>query len=122
MVTATANGGADEARALATAVRDRLPAGAPGAVGVGAEAGVVVVALNKAALEAGLNAAALVKQPLGARGGGLAADRLADTLAELPRLMAAADPLPGGRGRMPRPSHGSAKLPPAVGQPSVTSA
>ncbi|NEE21949.1 hypothetical protein G3M58_87750, partial [Streptomyces sp. SID7499] len=59
--------------------------------------GVVVVALNKAAREAGLNAAALVKQLLGGRGGGspelaqgggLEADRLADTLAELPRVIA----------------------------------
>ncbi|MFB6509009.1 alanine--tRNA ligase, partial [Streptomyces virginiae] len=97
VVTATAEGGADEARALATAVRDRLLAGAPGAVGVGTAAGVVVVALNKAARDAGLNAAALVKQLLGGRGGGspelaqgggLAEDRLADTLAELPRLIA----------------------------------
>ncbi|MFD7383481.1 alanine--tRNA ligase [Streptomyces anulatus] len=97
VVTATAGGGADEARALATAVRDRLPVGTPGAVGIGTGTGVVVVALNKAAREAGLNAAALVKQLLGGRGGGspelaqgggLEADRLADTLAELPRVIA----------------------------------
>ncbi|RSS84317.1 alanine--tRNA ligase [Streptomyces sp. WAC06614] len=96
VVVTTAEGGAEEARALATAVRDRLPVATPGAVGVGTAAGVVVVALNKAAREAGLNAAALVKQLLGGRGGGspelaqgggLAADRLADTLAELPRLV-----------------------------------
>ncbi|MYS07447.1 alanine--tRNA ligase [Streptomyces sp. SID6041] len=96
VVTATAEGGADEARALATAVRDRLPAVVPGAVGIGTRAGVVVVALNKAAQEEGLNAASLVKQLLGGRGGGspqlaqgggLSADRLTDTLAELPRVI-----------------------------------
>lgn len=94
--TVTAEDGAGEARALATAVRDHLPVGTPGAVGIGTGAGVVVIALNKAARAAGLNAAALVKQLLGGRGGGspelaqgggLAADRLADTLAELPRVI-----------------------------------
>lgn len=96
VVTATTYGGADDARTLATAVRDRLPAGAPGAVGVGTDAGIIVVALNKAGRETGLNAASLVKQLLTGRGGGspeLAqdggppADRLADTLAELPCLV-----------------------------------
>ncbi|MFF2775946.1 hypothetical protein ACFVU3_13650 [Streptomyces sp. NPDC058052] len=94
---ALAEGGADEARALAAAVRDRLPAGLPGAVGIGTEAGMVVLVLRKAAREAGLNAASPVKQLLGGRGegspglaqgGGLSADRLADTLAELPRVIA----------------------------------
>ncbi|MEW1633631.1 alanine--tRNA ligase [Streptomyces sp. NPDC093801] len=96
VVVTTADGGGDEARALATAVRDRLSAAMPGVVGVGTAAGVVVVALNKAAREAGLHAASLVKQLLGGRGGGspelaqgggLAAERLADTLAQLPRLV-----------------------------------
>ncbi|MFI9296647.1 hypothetical protein [Streptomyces gardneri] len=92
VVTATAEGGGPWLPPSATA----FPVGAPGAVGIGTAAGVVVVALNKAAHEAGLNAASLVKQLLGgrgggspepARGGGLAADRLADTLAELPRVI-----------------------------------
>ncbi|MET8745984.1 DHHA1 domain-containing protein [Streptomyces sp. NPDC004728] len=96
VVTATTDGGADEARALATAVRDRLPVGAPGAVGLGTDTGIIVVALNKAGRETGLNAASLVKQLLTGRGGGspeLAqgggppADRLAGTLTELPRLV-----------------------------------
>ncbi|MFJ2585043.1 DHHA1 domain-containing protein [Streptomyces sp. NPDC087538] len=94
-VTATTDGGADEARALATAVRDRLSVGTPGAVGVGTHAVVIVVALNKAGRETGLNAASPVKQflagrggsPEPAQGGGLPADRLADALAELPRLI-----------------------------------
>ncbi len=96
VVTATAEGGTDEARALATAVRDRLPAAVPGVAGVGTAAGVVVLALNKAAREAGLDASALVKRLLNGRGGGsgelaqgggLPAGRLAGTLAELPRLV-----------------------------------
>ncbi|GAA0446710.1 alanine--tRNA ligase [Streptomyces olivaceiscleroticus] len=96
VVTATAEGGTDEARALATAVRDRLPAAVPGVAGVGTAAGVVVLALNKAAREAGLDASVLVKRLLSGRGGGsgelaqgggLPAGRLAGTLAELPRLL-----------------------------------
>ncbi|MFB8032887.1 hypothetical protein ACFC5Z_07995 [Streptomyces sp. NPDC056004] len=94
-VTATTDGGADEARVLATAVRDRLSVGTPGAVGVGTHAAVIVVALNKAGRETGQNAASPVKQflagrggsPEPAQGGGLPADRLADALAELPRLI-----------------------------------
>lgn len=97
VVTATTEGGADEARSLADAVRDRMPAAVAGAVGVGTPAGVVVVALNEAARNAGLNAAALVRQLLGGRGGGtpelaqgggLAADRIDSTLAALPGLIA----------------------------------
>ncbi|MGW9118649.1 hypothetical protein ACWGRV_18775 [Streptomyces sp. NPDC055663] len=85
----------------ATPVRDRLPAAAPGAVGIGTAAGVVVVALNKAAHKAAhepdLNVFSLIKQLLGGRGGGSpelaqgggpAAERLVDTLAEPPRAIA----------------------------------
>ncbi|MFF7340790.1 hypothetical protein ACFZAT_26130 [Streptomyces sp. NPDC008163] len=61
-----------EARALALAVRDRLPADTPGAVAVGTVDGALVLALNKAAHGAGMNAAQLVKQLLGGRGGGSA--------------------------------------------------
>ncbi|MCS0637458.1 alanine--tRNA ligase [Streptomyces sp. LP05-1] len=97
VVTATAEGGADEARALATAVRDRLPDGRAGAVAVGTPGGAAVVAVNRAGREAGLHAAELVKRLLDGRGGGspelaqgggLAADRVPAALAELPRLVA----------------------------------
>ncbi|MFF8831208.1 alanine--tRNA ligase [Streptomyces sp. NPDC015131] len=94
LVTATTEGAAGEARALATAVRDRLPGARAGAVAVGTPAGVVVVALNKAALAAGLSAADLVKRLLDGRGGGspelaqgggVDGERLERTLAEMPR-------------------------------------
>ncbi|MGW8745066.1 alanine--tRNA ligase [Streptomyces sp. NPDC055794] len=97
VVTTTAEGGADEARALAMAVRDHLPGNTPGAVAVGTDRGAVVVALNKKAREAGLNAATLVKalldgrgggSPELAQGGGLPADRVTGVLATLPRLVA----------------------------------
>ncbi|MCA1217859.1 alanine--tRNA ligase [Streptomyces sp. 8L] len=97
VVTTTVQSDADEARVLATAIRDRLPVGVPGVVGVATRAGVVVVALNEAAGATGLNAAALAKRLLGGRGGGsaevaqgggLPADRVAATLAELPGLVA----------------------------------
>ncbi|GAA2063527.1 alanine--tRNA ligase [Streptomyces albiaxialis] len=101
-VTATSEeaGGTDDARALATAVRDRLPARAPGIVAVGAPAGeraVVVIAVNRAAREAGHDAGALVRRLLDGRGGGspglaqgggVPAARLAELLARVPRLTA----------------------------------
>ncbi|MFD7663139.1 alanine--tRNA ligase [Streptomyces sp. NPDC059788] len=99
VVTATADGGADEARALAMAVRDRLPAGQPAAVAVGSATdgkAALVVALNKSAKEAGASASDLVKRALNGRGGGspelaqgggLAADQLPRTLAALPGLL-----------------------------------
>ncbi|MFP1662799.1 alanine--tRNA ligase [Streptomyces cavourensis] len=101
VVTATAEGGADAARTLALAVRDRLPAGRPGIVAVGAATGsgaAVVVATNDAARQRGLHAAKLVKRLLDGRGGGSAevaqgggtpADRLAETLGALPGLVTA---------------------------------
>ncbi|MEU1309569.1 alanine--tRNA ligase [Streptomyces cinnamoneus] len=63
-----------DARALALAVRDRLPDARPGVVAIGAETdggkAVLTVALNGAARAAGLSAATLVKSALGGRGGG----------------------------------------------------
>ncbi|MGW7556630.1 DHHA1 domain-containing protein, partial [Streptomyces rimosus] len=100
VVTATADGGADEARALAMAVRDRMPAGQPAAVAVGSATdgkAALVVALNKSGKEAGASASDLVKRLLNGRGGGspelaqgggLPADRLPETLAALPKLIA----------------------------------
>ncbi|MEU5033080.1 alanine--tRNA ligase [Streptomyces rubiginosohelvolus] len=99
IVTTTTDGSAQEARALALAVRDRLPAGAPGAVAVGTEDGALVLALNGAAREAGLHASALVKQLLGGRGGGsaevaqgggLGPAGVSDALAALATVIAAA--------------------------------
>ncbi|MEU1677005.1 alanine--tRNA ligase [Streptomyces roseifaciens] len=96
VVTTTADGTTDEARALALAVRDRLPQGRPGAVAAATASGGLVLALTAPAREAGLNAGVLVKQLLGGRGGGSAeiaqgggipAERLNDVLAELPRLV-----------------------------------
>ncbi|WP_058041166.1 alanine--tRNA ligase [Streptomyces roseifaciens] len=96
VVTTTVDGTTDEARALALAVRDRLPQGRPGAAAVATASGGLVLALTTPAREAGLNAAALVKQLLGGRGGGspeiaqgggIPAERLNDVLAELPRLV-----------------------------------
>ncbi|MYW30391.1 alanine--tRNA ligase [Streptomyces sp. SID2119] len=69
-VTTTTDGTAQEARTLALTVRDRLPAGLPGAVAVGTQDGALVLALNKTARTTGLNASHLVKQLLGGRGGG----------------------------------------------------
>ncbi|GHG48199.1 alanine--tRNA ligase [Streptomyces griseocarneus] len=72
VVTATTDA---DARALALAVRDRLPDSRPGVAAIGAPSGdkaVVTVALNGAAVAAGLSAAALVKSLLGGRGGGTA--------------------------------------------------
>ncbi|MFC5144930.1 alanine--tRNA ligase [Streptomyces aureoversilis] len=96
VVTTTVDGTTDEARALALAVRDRLPQGRPGAAAVATASGGLVLALTAPAREAGLNAAALVKQLLGGRGGGsqeiaqgggIPAERVNDVLAELPRLV-----------------------------------
>ncbi|MFE7049218.1 alanine--tRNA ligase [Streptomyces californicus] len=69
-VTTTVPGTAQEARALALAVRDRLPADAPGAVAVGTEDGALVLTLNARARQSGLNASDLVKRLLDGRGGG----------------------------------------------------
>ncbi|WP_030336091.1 alanine--tRNA ligase [Streptomyces sp. NRRL B-1381] len=69
-VTTTVSGTAQEARALALAVRDRLPADAPGAVAVGTEDGALVLTLNARARRSGLNASDLVKRLLDGRGGG----------------------------------------------------
>ena len=97
-VVTTTSGSAQEARALASAVRDRLPTGVPGAVAVGAEGGALVLALNGAAREAGLSASRLVKDLLGgqgggsaevAQGGGLGPDGVSSALAALPALLAA---------------------------------
>ncbi|MBZ6229907.1 alanine--tRNA ligase [Streptomyces olivaceus] len=97
IVTTTTEHGANEARALATAVRDLLSATAPAAVAVATTAGIVVIALNRTARDSGLDAAALVKALLDGRGGGsaelaqgggLPSTRVAETLAALPRLIA----------------------------------
>ncbi|MDP9950875.1 MULTISPECIES: alanine--tRNA ligase [Streptomyces] len=69
-VTTTVSGTAQEARVLALAVRDRLPADAPGAVAVGTEDGALVLTLNARARQSGLNASDLVKRLLDGRGGG----------------------------------------------------
>ncbi|MFH9696189.1 alanine--tRNA ligase [Streptomyces globisporus] len=99
IVTTTADGSAQEARALALAVRDRLPGGVPGAVAVGTEDGALVLALNGTAREAGLSASRLVKQLLGGRGGGsaevaqgggLGPGGVSDALAALPAVIATA--------------------------------
>ncbi|MFE7521087.1 alanine--tRNA ligase [Streptomyces halstedii] len=98
IVTTTVDVGAPEARALALAVRDRLPGGVPGTVAVGTEDGALVLALNDAAREAGLNASQLVKRLLGGRGGGsaevaqgggLGPGQIAGALAALPAVVTA---------------------------------
>ncbi|MFJ8046066.1 DHHA1 domain-containing protein [Kitasatospora sp. NPDC096147] len=64
-----------EARQLAQAVRERLPAGRPGVVavtGTGAKGGQLVVTVNDAARRVGLSAADLVRELPGGRGGGTA--------------------------------------------------
>jgi alanyl-tRNA synthetase len=71
----TVEGDGGTARELALAVRDRLPASAPGIVAIGGASGakgVVVVAVNRAAKDAGHSAATVVKGLLGGRGGGSA--------------------------------------------------
>ncbi|MEU6486519.1 alanine--tRNA ligase [Streptomyces sp. NPDC046887] len=96
VVTAVAEDG-EEPRALAQAVRDRLPAAHPGVAAVGAASGSVVVALNEAGRAAGLNAGTLVKEllhgrgggsPVLAQGGGLPAGELRAALDRLPGLVA----------------------------------
>ncbi|GAU71164.1 alanyl-tRNA synthetase [Streptomyces sp. NBRC 110611] len=101
VVTTTAEGGRAGARALATAVRDQLPADRPGVVAVGAESGggaVIVIAVNTAARTAGQDASTLVKHllhgrgggsPELAQGGGLPTGQLADTLAAVPGMFTA---------------------------------
>jgi alanyl-tRNA synthetase len=89
-VTAVADDPA-QARALALAVRDRLPANAPGLAVVGSPSGataVVVAAANQAAQAAGLSAVTLVKGLLAGRGGGSAevAQGGGMPVAELPAL------------------------------------
>ncbi|GAA2718786.1 MULTISPECIES: alanine--tRNA ligase [Streptomyces] len=97
VVTATTDG---DARALALATRDHLPAHRPGLAAIGATTdggrAVLAVALNGAATAAGLSAATLVKSLLGGRGGGTAevaqgggvpADSLRTTLDALPALL-----------------------------------
>ncbi|MGW7596317.1 alanine--tRNA ligase, partial [Streptomyces rubiginosohelvolus] len=102
IATATAEEGADSARALATAVRDLLPPDRPGVAAVGAVSGgtaVVVVAVNPAARTTAPNASDLVKRLLNGRGGdspdlaqggGLPAERLTETLAAVPGLVTGA--------------------------------
>ncbi|MFY4719752.1 alanine--tRNA ligase [Streptomyces sp. LaBMicrA B280] len=96
VVTTTTQGSTDDARALATAVLDRLPA-APGTVAVALPTGTVVIAVNQAAHDTGLSASDLVKRlmngrgggsPHLAQGGGLSPDRLTSALEDLPRLIA----------------------------------
>ncbi|MFE0119397.1 DHHA1 domain-containing protein [[Kitasatospora] papulosa] len=70
VVTATVDGAAQEARALAHAVRDRLPQGRPGVVAVATASGGLVLTVNAAARSTGRNAAEMVKELLGGRGGG----------------------------------------------------
>ncbi|MFJ9134896.1 alanine--tRNA ligase [Streptomyces sp. NPDC102256] len=102
IVTATVDGGSDAARALAIAVRDLLPSERPGVAVIGTAAGsgaVIVMAVNTSARKAGHHASELVKRLLEGRGGGsaelaqgggLPVDRLAETLAAVPALIAGA--------------------------------
>ncbi|WP_030673182.1 alanine--tRNA ligase [Streptomyces sp. NRRL B-1347] len=98
VATATTDGAAGAARALALEVRGRLRAERPGvaAVTLSGDKPVLAVAVNKAALAAGLSASALVKRLLGGRGGGSdevaqggGRDRtaLADAVAGLPGVV-----------------------------------
>ncbi|WP_282791567.1 alanine--tRNA ligase [Streptomyces sp. CC224B] len=100
VATATAEGDAGAARALALEVRGHLPAERPGVAAVtlpGAKP-VLAVAVNGAARAAGLSASALVKQLLGGRGGGsdevaqgggVPQDHLTEALATLPEAVRA---------------------------------
>ncbi|MGY1438939.1 alanine--tRNA ligase [Streptomyces reniochalinae] len=102
VAVATATDETGEARALATAVRDRLPARRPGVVAVGQVTNgtaTLVTAVNAAAEEQGHSAAHLVAQLLQGRGGGTArlaqgggvtATRLPSLLASVPGLVATA--------------------------------
>lgn len=100
VATATAEGGAVAARALAVAVRDLLPAERPGVVAVGSETSggkaVVVAAVNSTARTAGQDASVLVKRLLRGRGGGsaevaqgggLSPGQLTETLSTVPGLV-----------------------------------
>ncbi|GHF29028.1 alanine--tRNA ligase [Streptomyces mashuensis] len=65
----------DDARALALAVRDRLPADRPGVAAIATTTSgraTLTIALNPRATTAGLSAATLVKSALSGRGGGTA--------------------------------------------------
>ena len=98
-VTGTLEGDGGTARELALAVRDRLPARTPAVTAIGASAegkGVIVVAINKAAKDAGTSASDLVKGLLSGRGGGspdiaqgggIPAAELSATLDRLPGLL-----------------------------------
>ncbi|NLU67767.1 alanine--tRNA ligase [Streptomyces sp. HNM0574] len=101
VVTAEERGGADEARRLATEVRERLPRDRPALVAVGATTedarAVLVVTVNKPAQDAGTSAAYLVKHllsgrgggsPETAQGGGVAPEALPQLLADVPGLVA----------------------------------
>jgi alanyl-tRNA synthetase len=91
-----------DARALAVAVRDRLPAARPGVVAVGTPAddrATPVAAVSSAARSAGRDASALGKRLLDGRGGGspelaqgggIPSERLADALASVPALLTGA--------------------------------
>ncbi|MFD5448053.1 alanine--tRNA ligase [Streptomyces sp. NPDC127100] len=99
LVTAVTDG---DARALAIAVRDRLPAARPGVVVIGTPVGdraTLVAAVNGAARSAGRDASALVKRLLDGRGGGspelaqgggIPSERLPGTLASVPALLSGA--------------------------------
>ncbi|MFE2375275.1 alanine--tRNA ligase [Streptomyces sp. NPDC059398] len=96
VATARVTGTPGDARALALAVRDRLPANRPGAAAVATQDGALVLALNHAATEAGQNASTLVKRVLDGRGGGspeiaqgggLPGERLDRVLADLPGII-----------------------------------
>ncbi|MET9257825.1 alanine--tRNA ligase [Streptomyces sp. NPDC003717] len=97
VVTTTLDGQAQDARALALAVRERFEDTRPGVVAVATEGGAFVLAVNRAAREAGRDAGALVKALLGGRGGGsgeiaqggVPAGDASAVLADVPRLVAA---------------------------------
>ncbi|MEV0443148.1 alanine--tRNA ligase [Streptomyces spectabilis] len=96
VATATTDGDAGAARALAVEVRGRLRAERPGvaAVTLSGAKPVLAVAVNEAARTAGLSASALVKRLLGGRGGG--SDEVAQGGgADRERLAAAVAGLPG---------------------------
>ncbi|MDJ1132997.1 alanine--tRNA ligase [Streptomyces iconiensis] len=97
-VTADGEPGTD-ARALAAATRDRLPARRPGVIAIGTVAGsraTLVLSVNEAARQAGHSASALVKLLLEgkgggtdgtAQGGGITPDRLTAVLHDLPHAL-----------------------------------
>ncbi|MFJ1730246.1 alanine--tRNA ligase [Streptomyces sp. NPDC088254] len=96
VITTTVDGQAGDARALALAVRDRVAAARPAVVAVATEEGGLVLTLNQAANEAGLDASVLVKRLLEGRGGGSAqiaqgggvtGERLRRVLTDLPRVL-----------------------------------